>query len=142
MPRRDYYDDDDERDPPPRRESIGPAVVLFIVLAVLGLFALGAGALFVARASRTAQAEAGAEAQAAATAAHGVYTRQRFRLLLLDNTPDEVVAAVGKPDSTQDPGDGSPNWSYHQRTRGPVSGEIDGKAQVVFKDGRVTAVDY
>jgi hypothetical protein len=67
--------------------------------------------------------------------------REEFRALLLDKTPDEVRALVGAPDSTSDTTLGV-YWYYKGRTRDPVTGNTDSRAQVAFRDGRVRAVNY
>lgn len=79
----------------------------------------------------------------AAPAAPGptVYDREEFRAVLLGKTPDEVLARIGTPDSTQDYA-GRGNWYYRGRTRDPVTGDLDARAQVVFRDGRVKSVNF
>lgn len=77
----------------------------------------------------------------AATTTTKTYTRDEFRKLVVGKTPDEVIAAVGRPDSTQDSGR-DPTWYYDSRTRDPVSGKIDFHAQVIFQDGKVVRVNY
>ena len=77
-----------------------------------------------------------------ATAAAKTYTRDEFRKLVIGKSPDEVIAAVGKPNSTQDYGKGSVNWYYDQRTTDPVTGNLDNTAQLIFENGRVASVNY
>jgi hypothetical protein len=71
-----------------------------------------------------------------APAAKGVYSRQEFRDLVTGKTPDEVLAAVGKPDATTEV-PGQTNWTYNKRTKDPVTGKMDLFAVVVFRDGTV-----
>lgn len=69
-----------------------------------------------------------------------VYTRDEFRKLVVGKTPDEVIAAVGKPDDTSE--SGSVSWTYMYRTKDPITGKTDVSAIVVFEDGRVDRVRY
>jgi hypothetical protein len=73
-----------------------------------------------------------------------VYTREEFRQLVMDKTPEEVIAAVGRPDSTQDPPGtlGVQHWYYKARTFDPVSNKTDRIAQVTFQGGIVSSVSY
>jgi outer membrane protein assembly factor BamE (lipoprotein component of BamABCDE complex) len=70
------------------------------------------------------------------------YTRAEFRELLVGKTPDEVIAAVGKPDDTAEIG-GQKVWYYSDRSADPVTGKPDVLANVWFgSDGRVERVSY
>jgi outer membrane protein assembly factor BamE (lipoprotein component of BamABCDE complex) len=70
-----------------------------------------------------------------------VPTREEFRAKVMGKTPDEVITAVGKPDSTQESG-GNQNWYYEKRSRDPITGNVDRSAQVVFEGGRVVRVNF
>jgi outer membrane protein assembly factor BamE (lipoprotein component of BamABCDE complex) len=76
-----------------------------------------------------------------ATAKATVYGRAEFKRLLLGKTPDEVLAAVGKPETTSEQERRSV-WYYRDRTRDPVTGKVDFQAMVVFRDGVVDEVVY
>jgi outer membrane protein assembly factor BamE (lipoprotein component of BamABCDE complex) len=76
-----------------------------------------------------------------APAGRQTMSREAFRTAVEGKTPDEVIKAVGKPDSTQDIG-GDPTWYYRNRTTDPATGAVDDKAQVEFRDGRVAGVNY
>jgi hypothetical protein len=77
----------------------------------------------------------------AGTATHTVYDRAKFRGLVLGRTPDEVTAAVGKPDRTVESGT-AVFWYYEGRTVNPTTGKPDKKVQVVFQYGRVTEINH
>lgn len=70
-----------------------------------------------------------------------VYLRDEFRSLVMGKTTDEVLAAVGKPDRTQDSGS-TFFWQYNNLAKDPITGEIDSTTQVTFEDGKVISVDY
>jgi hypothetical protein len=141
-----WRDDYDEQ--PPSRQGTSPVLIIVLVLGglfMLGVLACGAFAFIGWRAAPVPQQGPPVAVQAdplkGAKGMTRVYTRQEFRDLVMGKTQSEVIAAVGKPDSTQDDGLGV-NWYYYNRTTDPVAGKIDGSAQVVFKGGRVTAVNY
>lgn len=69
------------------------------------------------------------------------WTRAEFTALVEGKTTGQVIAAVGKPDSTGQTGFGD-IWYYNGRTRDTVSGKVDFMAQVVFTGGKVSAVNY
>ena len=68
------------------------------------------------------------------------YTRDEFRKLVVGKTEAEVIAAVGRPDGTQNYG--TPFWFYHGVTVDEVSGKTDTSAQLVFKGGVVERVGF
>jgi hypothetical protein len=72
-----------------------------------------------------------------------VFSREEFRRLVLGKTESEVIAAVGRPESTHELGQaGRSFWIYHNLTRDPVSGNVDVSTHVTFQDGRVEVVSY
>lgn len=83
----------------------------------------------------------GSLSTAAGTATHTVYDRAKFRGLVLGRTPDQVRAAVGKPDRMVESGT-AVFWYYEGRTVNPTTGKPDKKVQVVFQYGQVTEIDY
>ena len=56
-------------------------------------------------------------------------------------TADEVLRALGSPDSTAG-SDGSATWTYSGRTADPRTGERDKAADVQLSKGKVLRVDY
>jgi hypothetical protein len=70
-----------------------------------------------------------------------VETRDAFTKMLLGKTPEEVIRVAGKPARTSEDSDVE-YWHYRYRTRDPRSDSVDSDAQVVFHQGRVTAVNY
>ena len=70
-----------------------------------------------------------------------VYPREEFTRLVRDRTGQEVIYAVGRPDSTSKDSDVE-YWHYRRRTRDPITDRIDTDAQVVFRDGKVREVTY
>lgn len=103
------------------------AILLAVVFAGLCLACGGAGT-----GERSAESSAPAKK---------IYGREEFRKAITGKTPDEVIKAVGKPDSTQDSGGGS-TWYYNKATKDPVTDKVDYSAQVVFEGGRVSQVNY
>lgn len=74
-------------------------------------------------------------------AAKKAYTRDEFRKLVLNKTADEVIKAVGKPDSTSELGD-SVWWYYKNVTTDPITGKTDQSVQLAFSGGVVASVNY
>jgi hypothetical protein len=72
--------------------------------------------------------------------AQRTYFRKEFRKLLVGKTPDDVIAAVGGPDSTSQDGDRI-KWTYRKRTIDPATGQVDAAIFVHFTDGKVSNVD-
>jgi len=148
--RRPYDEDEDDfRDGrPPSRSGASPVLIVALILgSVLLVVVAGCAVLGFAftRAVQVADEAVQAEAEARPDAAKGetkrVYTRQEFRELVMGKTPDEVIAAVGKPDRTADD-DNSQVWRYDERTRDPVTGKADDNTHVYFENGKVTRVSY
>ncbi|HJZ92362.1 MAG TPA: hypothetical protein VKE40_15910 [Gemmataceae bacterium] len=66
-----------------------------------------------------------------------------FTKQIVGKTPDEVIAAVGAPDSIQRSGkDIDTIWYYNRRTKDPVTGKVDVSVEVIFKDGKVDRVSF
>ncbi len=70
-----------------------------------------------------------------------VWLRDDFRSSIMGLDQNEVIAAVGKPDSTQESGEDQ-IWYYARKTRDPITDKIDGNAQVIFQRGIVVRVNY
>jgi outer membrane protein assembly factor BamE (lipoprotein component of BamABCDE complex) len=68
-------------------------------------------------------------------------TREEFKKLVLGETPENVLKAVGKPDTTSEGGDDA-FWYYKGKTRDSITGKVDDTAQVVFRKGRVEGVNF
>lgn len=69
------------------------------------------------------------------------WTREEFRKTVVGKTPDEVIAAVGKPDRTND-FDDRKSWFYKELTTDPITDKVDKSITVRFKDGRVYEVVF
>jgi hypothetical protein len=67
--------------------------------------------------------------------------RDDFKSAILLKTPDQVIAAVGRPDTTQQAGT-TEYWNYHHSTKDPVTGKVDNSAQVVIENGIVQIVNF
>ena len=67
------------------------------------------------------------------------YTREEFKALVMGKTPDEVIAAIGRPDKTWDDGK---EWSYDGITIDPITGKRDYVSSIEFKDGKVARVRF
>jgi hypothetical protein len=70
------------------------------------------------------------------------FTRDEFRAAVMGRTPNEVIAAVGRPQSTGDGADGEQSWYYGDATVDPVTGNPDRFTFVVFRGGRVVGVHF
>jgi len=171
MPRDRFGDADDHDDYPahPPRKSGNPALVIGLVVG--GLMLLGAvvcGGVMIWFGARVEQTQRERDEAAAAKAPIAmpvvkdgvdparlggenrarlggvklVYTREEFKTLVMGKTPEEVIAAVGQPDSTQERPDGTQTtWHYDNRvtnsaTTKPSTGILE------FKDGKVAEVRW
>lgn len=136
MGRRDEYDDDedDRGRRPAKRGGVPPGVwVLLGVGGVGAVMLFGALALTAGRAVETRPTQT--------EPANKLYTRDEFRKLLVGKTADEVLQAVGKPDSTSETALGA-YWYYRHKTTDPVTGQTDANAQVCFSNGQVVRINY
>lgn len=70
-----------------------------------------------------------------------VYLRDTFRHLVYMKSQEEVLKAVGKPDTTQETG-GMVIWYYKGITKDPITEKIDYHVQLVFESGKVLRVNY
>ena len=71
-----------------------------------------------------------------------VYARDEFKRIVLGKTPEQVIAAIGRPDVQGGAeGDGPEWWHYHERVRNPVTGKANG-VTLKFVGGRVTEVEW
>ena len=136
MGRRDEYDDDedDRGRRPAKRGGVPPGVwVLLGVGGVGAVMLFGALALTAGRAVETRPTQT--------EPANKLYTRDEFRKLLVGKTADEVLQAVGKPDSTSETALGA-YWYYRHKTTDPVTGQTDANAQVCFFNDQVVRINY
>lgn len=137
MPRR--HRDDDDR--PIRRKNVFPlwALVLSIVAPVL-LLCVGGG---IGTVWLFGQAKEASERDAESRRINEkVYTRDEFRAMLLGKKKGEVIALVGRPYETKEPGSGN-YWIYQNRTYDPISRRNDFLSWVRFDDDDfVDEVDF
>ena len=71
-----------------------------------------------------------------------VRSREEFKRIVLGKTPEQVIAAIGRPDVQGGAeGDRPEWWHYHERVRNPVTGKANG-ATLRFVGGRVTEVEW
>jgi hypothetical protein len=68
-------------------------------------------------------------------------SRDDFRSAVIYRTPDQIIANVGKPTTTQQAGD-TEYWNYHNATKDLITGKLDHNAQVVIDNGKVRAVNF
>ncbi len=68
-------------------------------------------------------------------------TRHQFEERIMGKTTDEVLHAVGRPNTTSQEKNVQ-YWHYANRTKDPLTGKSDSDAQVVFEDGQVRTVNY
>jgi hypothetical protein len=133
-----WMDDEDDR---PRKK--GSLLWLWLLLGIGGgvlLVCGGGGALMI-----TMWARAGSPGPLDGMdgpAVKKTWTREEFKAAVMGKTEAEVVAAVGKPDTTLDDGGGKIMWRYLSLTVDPVTGKTDYAANVWFKGGRVETVRY
>lgn len=80
-------------------------------------------------------------ATVATASAKKTYTRAEFKALVVGKTPEQVIAAVGKPDSTQESSIGQ-TWYYRETTVDPITGKADATAQLVFENGIVDRINF
>lgn len=75
------------------------------------------------------------------TTAATVYLRADLEQKLAGKTKDEVIALLGKPESTS--GGEEDSWQYKGITRDPVTGKTDSLTWVWFdRAGKVTRLHY
>jgi hypothetical protein len=158
MPRRNRDDDDRDDDfhdrPRPDRGGNPVLIVLVIAGGVLLLIVLGcAGHWFVgSRAANQAVQQAEADAKVEAGLLKGadgkvgdakkVYTRDEWTKLVTGKTPAELIAVVGRPNSTTDNPDNTPRrWMYWNRVMNPATGKA-GSAWLEFEDGKVVRIEW
>lgn len=139
-------DDDDEGydDRPASRSQGGTPVAVWVLLGVAvagaGALALGVVAVIASQAERQQRQT---EQQQQQTEPVGkLYTRDEFRKLLMGKTMDEVLKAIGKPESTSDTPDRNPTWYYKNITHDPLTKETDSTTYVDFRRGRVEDVRF
>lgn len=106
---------------------LGVAVVGAVML--FGALALTAGRTAETRPTRTEPA-------------NKLYTRDEFRTLLMGKTADEVLQAIGKPNSTADTPDRDPMWYYRNITYDPLTKNTDTSTYVYFRRGRVDDIRF
>jgi hypothetical protein len=146
------FEDDDRDRPPDRPPATSP--VLIIALLVGGVLLLGAvacaglGLVWFRAAEEVRQDEAAARAEAKSgpaavviDKAQHLYTREEFWQLVIGKTPDEVRAALGKPDEVKEDGD-EVRWTYRGRIKDPEPGKAAPTPVVVFRDGKAAEVTY
>ncbi len=71
-----------------------------------------------------------------------VYTRDEFKTMVDGKTPNEVIEAIGRPNSTNDTSLGNPyRWHYYNKVLNPVTQKYD-TGIVQFEDGRANSVQW
>jgi hypothetical protein len=148
----DNRDDYDDR--PRGKKSNAPPIIALVVGGGLFLLLVCGGVLvllgWVAMPGRqVAQNAAAPPTDAAVIQPAGgkegekrTYTREEFRQLVMGKTPEEVIAAVGRPSSTNDNPDSSPRtWYYWSRVTNPATGKPD-SGILEFAGGKVSQVRW
>jgi hypothetical protein len=147
MSHRDHEDDyGDDFQPGRRRSSTNPLIIILVVLGAVGLVCiLVCGAMmfmWTAPAPVNAPPAANQAAEIEPARSNHVYSRDEFKKLVMGKTPDEVIAALGRPDGTNDNPDGSPRrWHYIRRVTNPETALPD-SAVLLFADGKVAGVEW
>ena len=70
-----------------------------------------------------------------------IMTRDEFRKAVVGKTQEQVISAVGKPNTTQDDGY-SIYWYYGNKSKDPITDIPDTSTQVVFDNGVVSNVNF
>lgn len=148
MPHRDDFEDEDDHFgdlPPPRpRQGTNPTVVILIVLGAIALLGLAVcGGLFGWMGMRAESPPQPAVFDAATIQPAGakegtrrVYSADEFGQLLRGKTPEEVIAAVGRPDTAWNNPDGTPHkWEYRNCIHKPSTGTVT-TGVVFFNNGK------
>lgn len=74
------------------------------------------------------------------TPARATMTRAEFRAAVEGKTAEEIIAAIGKPDSTTESSAGNETWRYGRITKDPTTGNVDSQAAFTFSKGRAANV--
>jgi hypothetical protein len=154
---RDEYERDDPRPAPKRSNTpliiglvVGAGVVLVGALACGGLFLFGWWAMPGGPVAQNPPVAQGPVADAKVIQPAGgkdgdakrVYTRDEFRAAVKGKTPEQVIAAVGRPSVTNDNPDGTPRtWFYGDRVTDPATGKPD-RGVLDFAGGKVSEVRW
>lgn len=69
------------------------------------------------------------------------YTREEFKKLVMGKSEVEVMAAVGKPDSTSESG-GWLSWFYYDTTVDPITSKADKITSLQFDRGKVSGINF
>jgi hypothetical protein len=102
----------------------------------LGMFGMLFGATTVAPACPPPVARLGEPPQL-----QQVFMRVEFERTVQGKTVAEVKAAIGEPPLSGG-WDGEETWTYRGRTTNPATGLTDEVAEVVFRGGKVSRVNY
>lgn len=70
-----------------------------------------------------------------------IYSREEFKLLVLDKTKAEIIELIGKPDRTNEIY-GNVTWNYTGKSKDVVTGKIDASALITFNDDISDGVDF
>jgi outer membrane protein assembly factor BamE (lipoprotein component of BamABCDE complex) len=62
-----------------------------------------------------------------------VWTRTEFKNLVMGKTPDEVMKAIGKPESTNEGDEKYRYWYYRSITKDEITGKVDLTTNIVFR---------
>jgi hypothetical protein len=68
-------------------------------------------------------------------------SRDNFRNAVMYRAPDQIIANVGNPTTTQQAGN-TEYWNYHNATKDLITGKLDYNAQVVIDNGKVREVNF
>lgn len=114
----------------PASSKKGGGSIFIIIVAIVGLLIIIPA--FLPSYDVTLMAAKGfSQQEAPPSAAPEVFTREHFKSLVMNRSPEQLLDVVGKPDSTSTNGD-TQYWYYRGRTLDYVTGKVDNSAQVVI----------
>lgn len=71
-------------------------------------------------------------------------SREELQQAIIGKSPDQVIAAIGRPDRTSTGGQGglTQYWYYDGATKDEITGKVDSTAQVIVENGQVDSINF
>jgi hypothetical protein len=143
-----YEDDDDSRFDEPKRKKGGYGPLLIVggvigSIVLLGGLCIGWG--FVSNAAKKVKENEMAKNGQVVGVTKGQerkFTREEWKTMLIGKTPEEVIAAVGRPNRTREYTDETPHeWGYYNKVFNPVTAKYE-TGEVIFHDSKVVEATW